>query len=229
MQLSVIIPIYNDSAAIKSMLPQLRSSLSKAQIIVVDGGSEDGGPEWLLKQAGVELIRSAQAGRAFQMNVGAREASGSALLFLHADTTLSPGACADLESVLHNDEVKAGAFRFRLDGQGRFYRAVDWMVKQRVKFLRMPYGDQGLFIRRSLFESLQGFPELPLLEDLALVDAIKQQTTLYSFPGAAITSARKWEEYGKYKVMFTNFITILAFRLGFSPLKLQKFRNNCFK
>jgi len=222
--LSIIIPNYNDAESLQKNLPVLKRNFPHAEILVVDGGSSDGSQSLVEQMPAVSLIRSSRLQRAYQMNLGAYEATGSVLLFLHADTVLSVGACADVIAAAKDPQVKAGFFRFKLDEKKWKYRSIEWMVKKRIRLFNLPYGDQGLFIRKDFFDKLDGFPALDLMEDVAMIEKIKRNEKLFSFPGAALTSARRWKKKGVVRISLFHGVLLFAYKCGVKPETLSGWR-----
>lgn len=218
---SIIIPALNEAANLDHLLPKLRSA-SPHEIIVADGGSDDATVE-IAARHGARVVRS-ERGRACQMNSAAREASGEHLLFLHADTDPPPGCCRLVADCLEQAGVTAGAFRFALrepiPGGGLIQR----LVAVRCATSQMPYGDQGLFLRRWLFEALGGFPEWSILEDVELVRRLRQAGRIAILPEAAPTSSRRWKADGVMRTFLRHQMILLGNRLGISPEKLAGWR-----
>ncbi|MBI2500344.1 MAG: glycosyltransferase, partial [Deltaproteobacteria bacterium] len=158
---SVIIPSLNDRASLKRNLPSLESD-PRIEIIVIEA-----------EKVGV-------ANRATQMNLGARQAQGDLLVFLHADTKIDPADLALLSQSMHQmPDLVGGAFRFALDRNGFKNRLIEFGVWFRERIFQLPYGDQAIFIRKSLFDEVGGYPDVPLLEDVLLIKKMKKKGTLY--------------------------------------------------
>ena len=217
---SVIIPALNESSVLDSTLHAVRQG-KPLEILVVDGGSGDLTAD-IARKAGATVLHS-KAGRARQMNAGAAKASGGALLFLHADTLLAPEWASEVRRILRDRTNAAGAFAFRVAenfrGKGILERAVNW----RSRRLQRPYGDQGLFLRRALFEELGGFANLPIMEDYELVGRLRRHGKIVSSPLSATTSGRRWKRLGLLGVTLRNQLMIAGFRLGVAPETLACF------
>jgi rSAM/selenodomain-associated transferase 2 len=219
-RVSVIIPTLDESGGI---LPTLESVVrgSPLEMLVVDGGSSDGTPE-LAQKTGATVLRS-KPSRARQMNAGAAMANGNVLLFLHADTILPQGWTSVVSRVMQNTQVAAGAFGFLVaedfPGRRMLERAVNW----RSRRFQMPYGDQALFLRRSLFEEIGGFANLPIMEDYELVRRLHRHGRIIMSSLPAITSGRRWRRYGLIRVTLKNQLMIAGFRLGLQPQTLARF------
>jgi len=168
-------------------------------VILADGGSTDRTVAlfkeitagWPARGWAARVVVSSRAGRAVQMNAGAREASGEALLFLHADTRLGPGAIRAVVRALGAAEVIAGGFRHRFSERGVMLRAISAWATARSRLRHIHYGDQAIFVRRAIFEGLGGYPEIPLFEDLRLARALRARGSVVTLPLAAETSARR--------------------------------------
>jgi rSAM/selenodomain-associated transferase 2/rSAM/selenodomain-associated transferase 1 len=206
---SVIIPALNEEANIGAAVQGARDR--DAEVIVVDGASDD---ETVLRaqEAGARVIMSPR-GRAVQQNRGAAAAKGNVLLFLHADTRLPEGYISHVFETLMDPRIVLGAFRFRIDLNRPLIRVIEILTNFRSRFLRLPYGDQGLFMRRTLFHSLGGFPEVPIAEDLFLVRRVAKTGPIGIAPASALTSARRWETLGPIRATLLNQLMLAGFLL----------------
>lgn len=220
MDISVIIPTLNEAATIDETLRRVRSSGS-CEVIVVDGGSDDGTPELARPQA--DLVLSAGRGRATQMNVGARAASGQVLLFLHADTVLPPAFPALLENALRNSRVVGGRFDVRLDAEGRLFRIIETLMNLRSRLSRIATGDQAIFVRSRIFRELGGYREAELMEDLELSYRLKRQGELACLRERVVTSARRWQRDGIVRTIVLMWLLRFLYFIGVSPSYLKTF------
>ncbi len=209
--ISIIIPTLNEERVIGETLCGLDGS-DIAEIIVVDGGSEDATVE-IAMAAGTRVLRE-RANRGRQQNAGAAHASGDILLFLHADTSLPRGFECQVRETLSGVRVCAGAFRFGTDQGGWRMRVVEWMVDLRSRLIELPYGDQAIFLRTETFRGLGGFAEIPLMEDLDLVRRLKRVGRVALADGTAVTSARRWKQEGFLRLTWTHQLCILGYYLG---------------
>ncbi len=223
--LSIIIPVLNEATIIQPILGRLLYNDAGVEIIVVDGGSQDNTFE-LAIATGAKVIVSPQRGRANQMNAGAAIATGDILLFLHADTQLPIGYLTMVKDTLAQPKTIAGAFELAIDGQKPSLRLVETMVKLRSRWFSLPYGDQALFLKKSVFEEIGGFADLPIMEDFELVQRLKQKGKIAIAPAAVLTSSRRWEQLGVFKTTIINQIIILGYYLAVSPQKLRKLYRN---
>ena len=217
MQLSVIIPALNEAEQIGAAICSARDA-GAGEVLVADGGSVD---ETLRRsrEAGAVTV-SSKRGRGLQQNEAARQATGDVLLFLHADCRLPVTAGEQVATALHDERVVAGAFRQRIDAAGLRFRVLESGNAWRAGWLRQPYGDQGLFVRRTVFQRLDGFPEVRLLEDLLLVRHLRTRGRLVLLPGPLLVSARRWKRHGMCRQTLRNWCILLAERLGVSPDRL---------
>lgn len=209
-QLSVVIPTLDEAERITQSVSSVVGAA--AEVLVVDGGSRDGTPG-RAEAAGARVI-SSSPGRARQLGVGAGEAQGQVVVFLHADTQLSVGWDAAVRDALTDPAVVGGAFRFRFDDRSPLFRALEWGARFRVAVLGLPYGDQALFVRRSILEAMGGFPQAPLMEDLDLVAAMKRRGRLALLALPATTSARRYRERGPLRTTGRNLLAALAWACG---------------
>jgi rSAM/selenodomain-associated transferase 2/rSAM/selenodomain-associated transferase 1 len=219
-RLSIIIPTLNEAANIKATVEAVIEG-NPHEVLVVDGGSSDETAR-LAREAGAIVI-SSSPGRSRQMNAGATRAFGTSLLFLHADTILSPGYATAVVAALRQPGVIGGAFRFQIDQPVKGKSILEWSTNLRSRWLQMPYGDQGLFLNRSTFEQLGGFAEMPIMEDYEFVRRIRRLGRIKTLPLPAKTSARRWHRLGIIRNTVTNILMILGYHAKIPPGRLAKF------
>jgi uncharacterized protein len=213
-RISVIIPALNEEAHLPRAL-EAAATGDNVEIIVVDGGSSDDTVQ-SAQTAGVKIIQTA-AGRARQMNAGAREARGEILLFLHADTLLPRGWDRYIRRTLAMRGVCAGAFEFSLDSNRPGLRFIERAANFRSRTLQIPYGDQAIFMTRATFHEIAGFPEIAIMEDLEMVRRLRRLGRIHTVSAAVVTSARRWEKLGVWRTSLANQLLLLAYFCGISP------------
>ncbi|MCS6814303.1 MAG: TIGR04283 family arsenosugar biosynthesis glycosyltransferase [Cyanobacteria bacterium] len=221
-RISVIIPVLNEAATIADSLSHLQRAAGAMaiEVIVVDGGSQDGTRDQL---AGLGItVLTAPPGRAHQMNAGAARATSNVLLFLHADTRLPLGFPVLVNQVLSTPGVIAGAFALSIDGDLPGLRWVEWFANWRSRTLRMPYGDQAIFLRAEQFHAIGGFPQQPIMEDYELIRRLRRRGQIAIVPQPVITSARRWQKLGVLQTTLINQAIVAAYRLGVSPQRLVR-------
>jgi rSAM/selenodomain-associated transferase 2 len=216
MKLSIVIPTLNEASHIESLLAQL--SDENVELIVVDGGSDDQTVQRASVQA--QLVYSS-TGRALQMNAGAAIASGDWLWFLHADTQLSQPLKAYIDEITQSSSVW-GRFKVRLDDARFIFRVIERLMNARSCFTSVATGDQGLFVDRRLFDELGGYPELSLMEDVALSKRLRKVMPVKCSALPLITSARRWQQCGVLKTIVLMWWLRLAYVLGVSPARLSQ-------
>ncbi len=216
--LSVIIPALNEAATLPSVLQAVQSG-DVVEVIMVDGGSQDDTLA-IARQQGA-IVLQADPGRARQMNQGARLATGDLLLFLHADTHLPPQFDAEIRHILSDPTVAAGAFTLAIDAPGVALRWVERGVSWRSRW-GLPYGDQGLFLRAETFQQVGGFPDQPLLEDVALVRRLRSLGRIAIAPQSVLTSGRRWQRLGVVRTTVLNQVIVLGYMAGISPDRLAR-------
>ncbi|MBD1924814.1 TIGR04283 family arsenosugar biosynthesis glycosyltransferase [Trichocoleus sp. FACHB-90] len=219
-RISVIIPVLNEASRIRLNLASFEKA-TNVEVIVVDGGSQDETVA-IAKSLGMQVL-SAAAGRDRQMNAGAKVATGDILLFLHADTRLPVGFDAMVRQALAQRGTIAGAFELKIDARMRSLRLVEKMVNWRSRFLHLPYGDQAIFLKASVFHEIGGFPHLPIMEDFEFILRLRRLGNITLVPASVLTSARRWQKLGVLKTTLINQIVIIGYFLGFSPSQLAKF------
>lgn len=218
-KISIIIPTLNEAAAIARTLSHLEG-VENLEVLVVDGGSIDETAD-LAESRGAKVIQSTP-GKAVQMNTGAAMAAGDILVFLHADTLLPEDFGSQIVSALNQNDVAAGAFRLTIHSTGAGVRIIEGMANLRSRFLQLPYGDQALFMKKSLFDKIGGFPEMPIMEDFILIRRLKRQGKIVIVPTAVVTSPRRWLHLGIFKTWLINQLIIIAYYLGLPPERLNR-------
>jgi rSAM/selenodomain-associated transferase 2 len=207
--ISVVIPAYNEEKTLPSTLRCLFEQPGDYEVIVVDGGSGDRTCEIVRAEPKVRLL-TAPKGRASQMNAGAREASGEWLLFLHADTRLPEDALARLNAMESDPAIQAGGFLHRFAGEDWRLRLVSVLDNFRCRRTRIIYGDQAMFVRRKLFERLGGFPEQPILEDVAFCEKLVRATVPVLLAPPVLTDPRKFVQMGVWRTLARVLVIILC-------------------
>jgi rSAM/selenodomain-associated transferase 2 len=217
-KVSLIVPVLADEEALAALLRQIPPD-SGADIVVVDGGRSPGVAAAVAGRRDVRVIH-APRGRGRQMNAGAAAATGEWLLFLHADSRLPP---AWLPAILDQPRDLAGGwFRFALDDPAWQARWIERGVALRVRLFRLPYGDQGIFVRRGTFERLGGYREIPLMEDVDLVRRLASAGPVVELPLALATSARRWRRDGWVRRSLRNLGLISLYFAGVPPSRLAR-------
>ena len=220
MRISVILPALNEEMTIGASLQALLE-LAPDEIIVVDGGSTDR-TQQICTRLRVKVIPS-NRGRARQMNMGASQASGDVLLFLHADTKLPASALSDITAALRDPNCPGGRFDVEIDGSHWMLKLVAVLINQRSRLTRVATGDQAIFVRRSVFQHIGGFQDVPLMEDIAFCRALKHIGPIACLRSRVITSGRRWESDGVWRTIFTMWMLKLCYLAGVSPQRLKKY------
>jgi rSAM/selenodomain-associated transferase 2 len=220
LSISVIIPVLDEELTIRPALEAVLR-LRPDEVVVVDGGSRDRTRE-LAASLGVQVI-SSERGRARQMNVGAQFARGEVLLFLHADSRLPESALVDIRQAMQNRSIAGGRFDVLLDGEGWMLKVVGAMISLRSRASGVATGDQAIFIRRQVFDQLGGYPEIPLMEDVALSRALRRAGGVACLESRVITSARRWQAEGLWRTILKMWTLKLLYFLGVSPFWLKRF------
>ena len=219
--LSIIVPILNEAP----MLPDLLGHLWPLQrggveVILVDGGSEDGGVTFATR-AGFEVVR-AERGRARQMNAGAAAASGDVLLFLHADTRLPDGAIELIDAALADGRHVWGRFDVEFDLRSWTLDATAFGMNLRSRWSGIATGDQALFMTRAAFDAVGGFPDQPLMEDVEISSRLRRRSRPACIRRPVLTSARRWQSRGPWRTILLMWRLRLAYWFGASPADLAR-------
>lgn len=222
MRLSIIIPTLNEAANLEKLLPYLQAQIGMdrgVEIIIVDGRSIDATADMATRFDAI-LVESNIQQRAYQLNKGARQATGEILYFLHADTFPPKDFIGDIEEAIRSDRL-TGCFRLSFDWEHWFLRLHAWFT--RFNWDGFHYGDQSLFVQRKIFEDLGGFNEsLGIMEDFDLVRRLKQQGAFTVVKKSVVTSARRYREVGVFRLQFLYYLIFLLFRIGVSQENLLK-------
>lgn len=221
-RISVVVPVLDEERRIGEQLAALVASGAWHEVICVDGGSADGTLAAAHAVAGVTVISSPR-GRAVQMNRGATVATGEVLLFLHADVELPADAPERIATALADPAVGGGAFRTWTVPDGRRTRLAPLLHlgDLRSRYSRLPYGDQAIFVRAALFRRLGGFPEIPLMEDLAFSRALARAARIRIVPARVRVSGRRFLARPVYYFLLVNAMPLL-FALGVPPARLAR-------
>lgn len=216
--LSLILPVLNEAATIRAQVAVLQELRGRgAELLLVDGGSSDGTPD--LARPGVDRLLESPRGRASQMNAGANASQGEVLLFLHADTTLPPAADGLIRAAIAGGAAW-GRFDVRIDGRQPLLRVVESMMNWRSRLSGIATGDQAIFVRREVFERLGGYPELPLMEDIALSKRLKRICRPACLRERVLTSGRRWQKHGVLRTILLMWRLRASYFLGADPQQL---------
>jgi rSAM/selenodomain-associated transferase 2 len=212
--LSIIVPTLNGATGIAAALRRLEPLRRRgAEVIVADGGSTDGTVEWARPLANAVVV--APRGRASQMNAGAAVASGDVLLFLHADTILPDGS----DALIPADRAW-GRFDVRIDGRHPLLRLVAMTMNLRSRLTGVCTGDQAIFVRRALFAEVGGYPDIPLMEDIALSKTLRRRASPACLPQRVTTSGRRWETHGVMRTILLMWRLRFDYWRGVDPREL---------
>jgi rSAM/selenodomain-associated transferase 2 len=220
MTLSIIMPVLNEAAGIEAALRALAPFRARGvELIVADGGSNDRTADLAAPLANRIVI--APRGRAAQMNVGAAAATGDVLLFLHADTQLPADADCLVRDGLSTSHRVWGRFDVRIEGNG-LLGIVAAMMNARSRLTSIATGDQAIFMTRAAFEAVGGFPQIALMEDVAMSARLKRLGRPLALRARVITSARRWRKHGLLRTVMLMWRLRLAYFLGADPAKLAR-------
>jgi len=219
-RLSVIIPTLNEAEGLGATLEHVNQA-DGVEIIIADGRSQDATCS-IAADSGA-LVVTETGGRAAQLNAGAKQAGGRHLLFLHADTLLPDSFDAAIRRTLNDPTTVAGAFQFQTDRINVGMRIIEWGTNMRSSLFQWPYGDQGIFLEKRVFDELGGFLDMPIMEDFELVRRLRRRGRIVTVPEAVITSARRWQDLGILRTTLRNQAMIIGYFAGIKPERLARF------
>ena len=219
--ISVVVPVLDEAGAIARSLQPLQPLRGRGvEVIVVDGGSQDG--TRCFARPLCDRVLDAPRGRARQMNVGAGVASGRVLLFLHADTRLPPDWSRMVRGALGDHGREWGRFDVRLDGVHPMLRVVERAMNLRSRLSGIATGDQAIFVTRVAFRAAGGFPDIALMEDIALSRALRARSRPVCLRTAVVTSSRRWERNGIARTIVLMWRLRLEYAFGTDSEKLAR-------
>jgi rSAM/selenodomain-associated transferase 2 len=219
--LSIIVPVLNEVAGIAASLRALAPLREGGvDVIVVDGGSQDGTAARCHELA--DAVLDAPRGRARQMNAGAQAARGEVLLFLHADTRLPHGAVAAVLDGLRSSHRSWGRFDVAIDGRSGLFALISAMMNLRSRVSGIATGDQAIFVTRAAFDAAGGFPDQPLMEDIELSRRLRRTGRPLCLHEQVRTSGRRWEQHGVWRTVWLMWRLRLLYWLGVSAERLSR-------
>jgi rSAM/selenodomain-associated transferase 2 len=219
--LSIIVPALDEAAGIGRMLEALQPMRAReVEVVVADGGSRDGTRRLAAPLA--DRVIEAPRGRASQMNAGARASGGAFLAFVHADTRLPPDAPEAIRAALADGARAWGRFDVRIEGSSPLLAVIGAAMNLRSRLTGIATGDQAIFARRDAFEAAGGFPDIPLMEDVALSSTLKRISRPACLRQRVVTSGRRWERRGTLATVVLMWRLRLAYALGVDPHRLAR-------
>lgn len=213
-QLSIIIPVINEAGQIALKLHALQTLRNRCQLLLVDGGSNDRSAE--IAKPLVDQVLHSPRGRARQMNCGAARAQADVLLFLHADTRL-PDNAVNLIMQAAADGYHWGRFDIGFDNPQPIFRLIAFMMNRRSRLTGIATGDQALFITRQAFQAVAGFPDIALMEDIAISTRLKKLGRPCCIDAKVVTSARRWQQQGVFRTILLMWRLRLHYFFGADP------------
>ncbi len=219
--LSIVMPVLNEAAGMGVTLQALAPLRARGvQLVVADGGSSDA--TVALAQAAGATVVTAPRGRALQMNAGAQQADGQALVFLHADTLLPENADQLIAQALADGQAVWGRFDVHIIGQPRMLRVVAAFMNARSRWSGMATGDQTMFMTRAAFDAVGGFPTQPLMEDIEISKRLRQLSHPACLRAKVRTSGRRWETRGVWRTVLLMWRLRFAYWRGVAPEHLAE-------
>ena len=214
MFISIIIPVLNEEQSVKALLQQLQIYRQQGhEVIVVDGGSDD--ETVPISKLLADKVITSESGRAKQMNKGVAQSTNEVLWFLHADTSISENAIKTIQESLNKYDW--GRFNIKLSGSNFLFRIIENMINIRSCLSCVATGDQGIFVKRKTFESIGGYSEIPLMEDVALSNKLKNVSRPVCVKEMLTTSSRRWENKGIIKTTLLMWYLRFLYWIGVSP------------
>ena len=219
MKVSIIVPTLNEELVLENTLTHIQQ-LSPHELIVSDGGSND--YTYRIADRFSHRVITGSAGRALQMNAGANEATGDLLLFLHADSRIEPESYRKMLEYMKNPKWIGGAFTLCIESGKWSLKLIALLANIRSKYFGLAYGDQGFFVRKEVFNDMNGFSPIPICEDLDFYYRLRKKGSVILLKEKAHTSPRRWINEGIFFTTARNFFIAVLFGLGFPPHILTK-------
>ena len=216
--ISVIVPIYNEAKALSKNTPFFEKLTHQAELIFVDGGSTDEGVQIAGRYG--KILHSKKS-RAIQMNRGAGAAQSDVLFFLHADSTISINTLNSIEEKINNYGFIGGCLRQRIEKTGIAYRFIENFGNIRAGITKVFYGDQGIFVRKDTFLKINGFPEVPIMEDVLFTKRLRRLGNTSVLSDKIFVSSRRWEKKGIARTVFLYSLINILFYLKFPLGKIK--------
>lgn len=217
--ISIIVPTYNEETALSENLAGFKRLSQKAELIFVDGCSRDKSCE-IAGEYG--RVLTAKKGRASQMNYGAQYARGDIMAFLHADTMIFQETLISIEDAVKDKGCIGGCLTQRIDNPSFIYRLIEGEGNIRARLTKVFYGDQGIFVRKDIFLKMNGFPEVPVMEDVIFTKLLRAQGRTAVITDKIIVSPRRWEKTGILKTAFVYGLINILFSLGLPLDEIKK-------
>ena len=218
--ISIVVPVLNDAPSLTLLLQDLQPWRENGhEVVVVDGGSTDGSLAVAYHRA--DQVLESQSGRAIQMNLGAKAATTDLFWFVHADSRLSPDMQEPLRMVQGRSDEAWGRFDIRLDNGRWPYRVIAMFMNIRSCLTGIATGDQGIFVTASLFSRIGGFPQIQLMEDIALSKALRKHVRPQCLKIPITTSARRWNTHGLLRTILQMWLFRLLYFFGVPPRVLH--------
>ncbi len=216
---SIVVPVLNEAATIEAALARLHGAFPGTEVVVVDGGSSDGTPALVARPARLVVSRR---GRGVQLNAGACAAGGQVLWFVHADTVIAGGALAQLRAALADPSVVGGGLTLAFDRRSLALDNLRRASNLRARHLGLVFGDQAMFVRRSTFTAVGGFPDIPLMEDLELSRRLRRRGRLVVLPATSTASTRRFDERGTWRTVLLMLVLKARYLAGADPEGLAR-------
>lgn len=219
---TVVIPTLNEVGVIDACLAQFDDAGQAVEVLVVDGGSDDGTRDRVAASGRARLVDAPRCGRSFQMNAGAAAASGSVLVFLHADCVLPGSWLEDVLSALADETAVGGRFRLAISDDAVSFRLIAFFSTLRSRYLGITYGDQAIFVRRSAFEVVGGFPPRMIFEDSEFCDAIEREGRFVMTRSSVVSSSRRWDAWGVWRTVFRMWYLRMLYAMSVPDERLTR-------
>jgi rSAM/selenodomain-associated transferase 2 len=216
---SIVVPALNEAGRIESCLQRLRSDFPDCELVVVDGGSTDGTFDLAARHA---CTVGGAAGRATQMNAGAAVTSGDILWFIHADCRVAADALDLLRRAVVDPGLVGGGLQLRFEQRSLGLDYLAATSNLRARRLHWIFGDQAMFVRRDVFDSVGGFPEIPLMEDLEMSRILRRRGRLVVLPTTVTASARRLVDQGPWRMTVLMQLLKLQYLLGVDPERIRR-------